>query len=102
MDIPSEFLRRYIASAINVIIQISRLADGKRKIVSIQEITGMEGQIITMQEIFAFNQTGIDGQGNVKGSFKFQGVRPKFLEKFKVSGIQLQKELFDPDMVFQV
>ena len=102
MDIPSEFLRRYIASAINVIIQISRLADGKRKIVSIQEITGMEGRIITMQEVFAFNQTGIDGQGNVKGSFKFQGVRPKFLEKFKVSGIQLQKELFDPDMVFQV
>jgi pilus assembly protein CpaF len=102
MDIPSEFLRRYIASAINVIIQIARLADGKRKIVSIQEITGMEGRIITMQEVFAFNQTGIDGQGNVKGFFKFQGVRPKFLEKFKVSGIQLQKELFDPDMVFQV
>jgi pilus assembly protein CpaF len=102
MDIPSEFLRRYIASAINVIIQIARLADGKRKIVSIQEITGMEGRIITTQEVFAFNQTGIDEQGNVKGSFKFQGVRPKFLEKFKVSGIQLQKELFDPDMIFQV
>jgi len=102
MEIPSEFLRRYIASAIDVIVQVSRLTDGKRKIVSLQEITGMEGSIITMQEIFAFKQTGIDEQGNVKGFFKFQGVRPKFLEKFKVIGIRVQKEIFSPDMVFQV
>jgi len=102
MEIPSEFLRRYIASAIDVIVQVSRLTDGKRKIVSLQEITGMEGSIITMQDIFAFKQTGIDEQGNVKGFFKFQGVRPKFLEKFKVSGIRVQKEIFSPDMVFQV
>jgi len=102
MEIPSEFLRRYIASAINVIIQISRMVDGKRKLVSIQEITGMEGSIITLQEIFAFKQTSIDAQGNVKGYFKFQGVRPKFIENFKVSGIEVQKELFNPDMVFQV
>jgi len=102
MEIPSEFLRRYIASAIDVIVQVSRLTDGKRKIVSLQEITGMEGSIITMQEIFAFKQTGIDEQGNVKGFFKFQGVRPKFLEKFNVIGIRVQKEIFSPDMVFQV
>lgn len=102
MEIPSEFLRRYIASAIDVIIQVSRMVDGKRKIVSVQEITGMEGSIITLQEIFSFKQTHVDAEGNVRGFFKFQGVRPKFVEKFKISGIKISQEIFDPEKVFEI
>ena len=89
MEIPSEFLRRYISSAINVIIQVSRMVDGRRKIVSVQEITGMEGNIITLQEIFSFQQRRIDPEGNVKGVFRFHGIRPRFVEKFKMVGINI-------------
>jgi pilus assembly protein CpaF len=102
LEIPSEFLRRFISSAINVIIQVSRMVDGKRKLVSIQEITGMEGNTITMQEIFAFKQTSIDDKGSVKGYFSFNGVRPKFIEKFKVAGIGVPQELFNPDNIYEV
>jgi pilus assembly protein CpaF len=102
MDIPSEFLRKFIASAINVIIQVSRMVDGKRKLVSVQEITGMEGNVITMQEIFSFRQTRLDTDRNVKGVFKFHGVRPKFIERFKISGIDLSPNMFDPDKVVEI
>ncbi len=102
LEIPSEFLRRYIASAINVVIQVSRLVDGKRKLVSVQEITGMEGSVITMQEIFSFQQKGLDAKGNVRGAFRFQGIRPKFIEKFKMVGISLPQEIFDPNRVVEV
>jgi pilus assembly protein CpaF len=102
MEIPSQFLRRYIASAINIIIQVSRMIDGKRKLVSVQEITGMEGNIITLQEIFSFKQTHLDEKGNVKGVFKFQGVRPKFIEKFNVFGIKIPNNLFNPDIAIEV
>jgi pilus assembly protein CpaF len=95
-DIPIEFLRRYISSAIDIIIQLSRMTDGKRRIVSLQEITGMEGNVITMQEIFSFSQTGIDTSGTVKGHFKFHGVRPKFLQKFKMANIEVPQDLFNP------
>ena len=78
------------------------MVDGKRKLVSVQEITGMEGSIITMQEIFSFRQTRIDPAGNVKGHFKFQGVRPKFVEKFNVAGIKVAQEVFDPDRVVEI
>jgi len=78
LDIPSEFLRRFISSAIHVVIQIARMSDGKRKLISLQEITGMEGNMITMQEIFSFKQTRIDSDGNVRGVFQFNGIRPKF------------------------
>ena len=67
-DIPTQFMRKYIASAIDVVIQLSRLTDGTRKLISVQEITGMEGDMITMQEIFSFNQTTIDSEGKVKGT----------------------------------
>jgi pilus assembly protein CpaF len=102
MDIPSEFLRRYISSAINVIIHTARLTDGTRKIISVQEITGMEGNVITMQEIFSFKQRTIDQEGSVKGHFKFQGVKPKFMERFEAFGIQVPRELFDPANVLEV
>jgi len=102
LEIQSEFIRKYISSAINVLIQVARLVDGKRKLVSLQEITGMEGNIITMQEIFSFHQTKIDPEGNVKGRFKFHGVRPKFVEKFKVAGIPVPQDLFDPSKFIEV
>ena len=102
LEIPSEFIRKYISSAINVLVQVARLADGRRKLISLQEITGMEGNIITMQEIFSFHQTQIDPEGNVKGCFKFHGVRPKFIEKFKVAGISVSQDLFDPEKYVEV
>jgi pilus assembly protein CpaF len=102
MEIPNEFMKRFISSAIDVIIQVARLADGRRKLVSLQEITGMEGNVITLQEIFSFKQQRIDSDGNVKGIFRFHGVRPKFIERFKVSGIKMPMDLFDPSKVLEV
>jgi pilus assembly protein CpaF len=102
LEIPSEFLRKYISSAIHVIVQVARMVDGRRKLISLQEITGMEGNMITMQEIFSFYQTQIDPEGNVKGRFKFHGVRPKFIEKFKVAGIPVSQDLFDPSKYMEV
>jgi pilus assembly protein CpaF len=98
-DIPSEFVRRYISSAINVVVHVARLTDGTRKLLSLQEITGMEGNIITMQEIFSFQQTGIDTGGNVRGVFKFQGIRPRFAEKFKAAGIDIPNSIFSTEAV---
>ena len=97
LDIPNEFLKRYVSSAINIIVHIARLADGTRKVTSLQEITGMEGNMITLQEIFSFQQTGIDGDGKVRGKFKIHGVRPRFMDKFKVVGIDVSSALFDPN-----
>ena len=102
MEIPNEFMKRFISSAIDVIIQVARLADGRRKLVSLQEITGMEGNVITLQEIFSFKQHRIGSDGNVKGIFRFHGVRPKFIERFKVSGINVPMDLFDPSKVLEV
>lgn len=101
-DIPTEFIRKFISSAINVVIQVSRLVDGKRKLMSLQEITGMEGKTITMQEIFSFQQTRVDEQGNVRGVFKFNGIRPRFIDRFKVAGIDFDQELFNDSFRFEV
>jgi pilus assembly protein CpaF len=102
VDIPIDHLRRYISSALNVIIHIARLQDGTRKLISFQEITGMEGDIITMQEIYSFQRTTIDSEGRVRGKFVFHGVRPKFIEKFKAFGITLPREMFEPTTVLEV
>ena len=101
-DIPSDFMRRYISSALDVVIQLQRMTDGTRKLVSLQEITGMEGSIITMQEIFSFEQTSIDEAGKVHGNFVFSGIRPRFMEKFQVSGINIPASLLDPNKVERV
>ena len=102
LEISNEFMRRFIASAIDVIIQISRFPDGTRKIISIQEITGMEGNIITMQEIFSFRQTGMDEEGKVKGHFSFHGIRPRFIDKFNIAGISIPRDVFDPEKIFEI
>jgi pilus assembly protein CpaF len=92
--------RQQICSAITVILQASRLADGTRKVVSIQEVTGMEGDIISMQEIFRFEQTGIDGEGKVLGHFCATGVRPRFAERLRTFGAAVPEDTFDPDRIF--
>jgi pilus assembly protein CpaF len=102
LEIPAEFLRRYISSAINVIIQTARMADGTRKVVSIQEITGMEGNVTSLQEIFVFEQTGVGTDGRVMGRFRATGIRPKFIEKFLVMNIPFMATMFDPGMYFEV
>jgi len=93
-------IRQQIASAITVILQASRLADGTRKVVSMQEITGMEGEIISMQEIFRFEQTGIDADGKVQGHFCATGVRPRFADRLRMFGAAVPDDTFDPDRVF--
>jgi pilus assembly protein CpaF len=101
-DIPTEFIRKFISSAIHIVIQVSRMMDGRRKLVSLQEITGMEGNMITMQEIFSFERTRVDEDGNVRGTFKFNGIRPKFIERFKVSGITYRQDVFERSFRFDV
>lgn len=95
VKIPHEAARKYVSSALDVIVHSDRLFDGSRKVVSLQEVTGMEGDIITMQEIFSFQQTGIDDKGKVKGKFKMSGIIPKFMEKFEAYGIPVPYEIFE-------
>ena len=100
MSIPSKVMRQQISSAIMAIIQVARLTDGKRKIVSLQEVVGMEGDIVTMQEIYAFTQTGIAEDGSVQGHFAATGVRPKFMARLKAHGITLPVETFDQSLTY--
>jgi pilus assembly protein CpaF len=102
LDIPTEFLRRYVSSAIDIIIHLARLTDGTRKLISLQEITGMEGDIITLQEVFSFRQRTIDSEGKVRGQFQFEGVRPRFFEKFEMAGMELPYDLLDPTKPLEV
>jgi pilus assembly protein CpaF len=95
LNLPHKAARQQIASAITVVIQGLRLIDGRRKITSIQEITGMEGDVITMQEIFAFRQTGVAADGTVEGYFQATGVRPRFCERLRAFGIALPDAMFD-------
>jgi len=96
VDLPPKAGRTQIASAISIVIQTSRLIDGSRKIVSVQELTGMEGDTVTMQEIFSFRQTGVDAKGAVEGYFSASGVRPRCWEVLVARGIDLPQTLFAP------
>ncbi len=95
LNIPESAIRRQISSAIDVVVQVSRLSDGTRKVVSLAEITGMEGDIVTMQDIFVFRKRGIRENGEVIGEFMATGVRPKFAEKLLITGIQLPSSMFE-------
>ena len=94
-NIPEAALRRQISSAIDVVVQVSRLSDGTRKVSQISEITGMEGDIVTMQDIFAFRKRGIRDNGEVLGDFLPAGIRPKFAERLAVTGVQLPAAMFE-------
>lgn len=102
LALPPKTMRQQISSALSVVVQTARLTDGKRKIISIQELTGMEGEIINMQEIFTFKRTGLDASGNVLGYFTATGVRPKFTERLTAFGIQLPDAMYDPARRFEV
>ena len=94
MDLPIRAIREQVASAIEVIVQQSRLKDGTRKITSITEVQGMEGDVVVMQEIFVFEQTGLDEKGKIVGQLRPTGVRPKFVEKFERQNIYLPPNIF--------
>ncbi|HJT89663.1 MAG TPA: CpaF family protein, partial [Bryobacteraceae bacterium] len=95
MRLPEKAVRQQIASAIGIVVQIARLSDGARRVIQLSEITGMEGEMISMQEIFTFERQGIGPDGRVLGTFRPSGIRPKFLEKLRIAGIILPPELFD-------
>lgn len=92
-NLPSDYIKKFISSAIDVVIQVERLVDGSRKVVSLQEITGMEGSVITMQEIFSFDQSSVDKDGLVVGQFRTHGVRPKFFDRFVRLGLPIIEDL---------
>jgi len=88
-------VRQQIVSAIGIVVQISRMSDGSRRVVNIAEITGMEGDMVTMQDIFTFVRRGVGPTGRVIGSFRPSGIRPKFMEKLRLAGQNLPQELFE-------
>jgi pilus assembly protein CpaF len=95
VNLPERAMRHQISSALQVVIQQSRMSDGTRKVTSISEITGMEGDVITMQEIFCFEKLGVTPEGKVIGRFRATGVRPKVCERLKASGIHLPPDMFE-------
>jgi pilus assembly protein CpaF len=94
-NLPERAMRQQIAAAIQIVIQQTRLSDGTRKVISISEITGMEGDVITMQEIFLFEKAGVTQDGKVVGRFRATGVRPKACDRLKASGIHLPPDMFE-------
>ena len=95
MTLSERAMRQQIASAIDLVLQVARLSDGCRRVTSISEITGMEGDIITMQEIFQYERTGVSAQGQVIGRFRATGIRPRFAERLKSCGMQLPRIFFE-------
>jgi pilus assembly protein CpaF len=94
LGIPDNAIRRQISSAIDLVIQVSRLSDGTRKVITVAEITGMEGEVICMQDIFVFRKRGVRETGEVVGEFVATGIRPKFAERLIVSGIHFPMSMF--------
>jgi pilus assembly protein CpaF len=94
-NLPETAVRQQMASAIGVVVQISRMSDGSRRVTNIAEVTGMESSMISMQDIFTFQRRGVGPNGKVVGTFRPTGIRPKFMEKLRVAGIVLPAEIFD-------
>jgi len=95
LNIPERAVRHQISSAIHAVVQIARLSDGTRKVISVSEVTGMEVDVITMQDIFVFERSGVDEAGKVRGVFRATGIRPKFAERLATYGGRLRAALFD-------
>jgi pilus assembly protein CpaF len=98
LNLPERAMRQQIASAIHAVVQIARLTDGTRKVISISEVTGMEGDVLAMQEIFLFERRAIDESGKVRGAFRATGIRPKFAERLATGGCRLRPALFESRM----
>jgi pilus assembly protein CpaF len=94
LDLPSRAIREQIAAALHVVIQVSRFGDGSRRVTHISEVAGMEGQVLTMQDIFKYEQTGLSEEGRVVGHFKATGIRPRFADRFEHLPIRLPMGLF--------
>jgi pilus assembly protein CpaF len=101
LNLPPKAMRYQISSALSVVLQAARMVDGTRKVVSVQEITGMEGDIITMQEIFLFEKTGMAPDGTVQGHFRATGIRPKFMQRLRSFGINVREDVFEPSRRFE-
>src|SRR5947207_3853289 len=96
LNIPERAVRHQIASAVHAVVQIARLSDGTRKVITISEVTGMADDSIAMQDIFVFERTGVDESGKVRGAFRPTGLRPQFAERLATSGARLDPALFEP------
>ena len=101
MDLPIRSMRAQVASALNVVVQLERLSDGKRRLTSFSEITGMEGDVIQMQEIFRFKRISTDEDGKINGDYVATGVRPKFMEELHTRGIEAPDGIFNPNYVLE-
>ena len=101
LNIPEKAIRQQIASAVNLVVQVSRMADGTRKVTAIAEITGMEGEVITMQDIFLFERSGLGPNGKVRGHFRATGIRPKCADRLATAGMHLSADLFEHVKVIQ-
>jgi len=95
VQLPDKAMREQVASALDVVIQVSRLSDGRRKVMTIAEVTGMEGNVVTMQDIFVFQRKGVADDGTVQGEFRPTGIRPKFVDRLKVAGVTVPAGIFD-------
>lgn len=98
MDLPVRAIREQISSAIDLIIQQTRLRDGSRRITHITEVQGMEGEVVILQDLFTYRQAGVDEEGKIKGTFQSTGIRPKFIERLESSGISLPPNIFSPSL----
>jgi len=96
LDLPDRAIREQVASALHLLVQLARFSDGVRRVTHVTEITGMEGQIVTMQDLFKFTQTGVDEEGRILGYMTATGLRPTFAERFTLAGIQLPEAVFMP------
>jgi pilus assembly protein CpaF len=98
LNLPENAVRRQMASAITLVVQVARLSDGSRRITHLTEITGMEENVVSMQDIFLFEKQGISPEGRVLGTFTATGIRPKFADKLKASGINVSMSMFEHSM----
>ncbi|HYL12103.1 MAG TPA: CpaF family protein [Terriglobales bacterium] len=98
LNIPERAIRQQICSAIHAVVQVARMSDGTRKVITVSEITGMEGEVISMQDIFLFERRGIDETGKVRGAFRASGIRPRFADRLATSGCRLRAAMFDSRM----
>jgi pilus assembly protein CpaF len=94
-SLPDRAIREQIASALEILVHVSRISDGSRKVLSVQELLGMEGSVVTMQEIFRFVPTGIDAEARVKGHYEATGIVPRCCDRIRVTGLELPAEIFE-------
>jgi pilus assembly protein CpaF len=98
IELPLKAVRANVAAAVDLIVQVSRMSDGKRRMLSVSEIVGMEGDVITMQEVFKFNRQGTDKDGRIIGRYQATGIRSKFADRFRQWGYELPASLFKPEL----